>query len=194
MLLTPGRSYTVPAEGFRRVPHTLGNLQHPRPRCVTPIVLLMRHAKADRPAGVADRDRPLTDRGRRDAAAIGHALGRIDPAPSLILTSPATRASETAQAVVMGAGWVLAPDVRESLYRGGVQGLVGVLASAEAEVTLAVGHEPTWSTTVELLTGAAVRMVTAAVAAIEYDGRPRRGSGSLLWMLTPRLVLDEPPA
>ena len=58
-------------------------------------ILLMRHAKSSYPSGVADRDRPLSARGERSAAAIGEAITRFEAIPDLILTSPARRAADT---------------------------------------------------------------------------------------------------
>ena len=153
----------------------------------------MRHAKADQPPGVADRHRPLAESGRRDAAAIGSALASLRPVPSLVASSPARRALETATTVVAAAGWV-EPQVYPALYRRGVDDVLGVIGSSDSEVMLLVGHEPTWSATVSALTGASVSMVTAAVVAIDVPSRPRRGTtGSLVWMLTPHLVAGRPP-
>ena len=42
----------------------------------------MRHAKAERPDGVADIDRPLTQRGHADAAAVGAWLAHHDYGPT----------------------------------------------------------------------------------------------------------------
>lgn len=166
----------------------VGNLPPPPIEVATPIVLLMRHAKAGRPAGSPDRDRPLTDRGRRDARAIGKAIAGLDPSPPLVVASPATRTIETAQEVLAGAGWSVIPAVREALYRGGVEDVLAVIGEAEVPALLLIGHEPTWSATVQALTGAAVRMVTGAVVAIEVvHPRPR-----VQWMLTPRLVGHQP--
>jgi len=155
---------------------------------VTPIVLLMRHAKSDRPAGVPDAARPLADRGRRDATAVGRALAGLDPRPSVAITSPARRAAETAALAIEAAGWDLVPTVDPSLYYGGVDDVLAAIRTAGADVSLVVGHEPTWSATVAALSGASVHMVTAAVAAIEIPTAAERGRGALLWMLIPRLL------
>jgi len=155
----------------------------------------MRHAKAERPVGIADRDRPLAVRGRHDAAAIGRALARLDPAPSVVATSPALRARQTAETTTSAAGWGIRPTVREGLYGGGIDEVLAVVLSTDADVMVLVGHEPAWSAAVAALTGASVRMVTAAVAAVEIPAGPALlGRGSILWMLTPRLVEGRRPA
>jgi len=155
----------------------------------------MRHAKADRPAGVADRERPLTERGRGDARAIGMALSALDPAPGVVATSPARRTLETTEIVLAAAGWSARTYVRDELYRGGVDEVLDLIRATADEVTLIVGHEPTWSATVTALCGGSVHMPTAAVAAIALSDRNRPGgSGSLLWMITPRLARSGSPA
>ena len=62
-------------------------------------LLLMRHAKADRPAGVADFDRPLKKRGIRQAAEAAAHLQAAGIIPEVILSSAALRALDTARRV-----------------------------------------------------------------------------------------------
>lgn len=61
-------------------------------------LVLIRHAKADHPAGVRDLDRPLAVRGRSDAVAAARWLrlhAESWPLPMLTLVSPAARAQQT---------------------------------------------------------------------------------------------------
>src|ERR1700730_12331609 len=61
-------------------------------------LFLIRHAKSswDDPA-LSDKDRPLGDRGRRDAPRMGKRLAKRNVKPDLILSSPARRALTTAE-------------------------------------------------------------------------------------------------
>jgi phosphohistidine phosphatase SixA len=63
-------------------------------------LFLIRHAKSswDDPA-LPDKDRPLGDRGRRDAPKMGKRLAKGDVEPDLILSSPARRALKTAEII-----------------------------------------------------------------------------------------------
>ena len=63
-------------------------------------LFLIRHAKSswDDPA-LSDKDRPLSDRGRRDAPKMGKRLAKRDVKPDLILSSPARRALTTAEII-----------------------------------------------------------------------------------------------
>jgi phosphohistidine phosphatase len=58
-------------------------------------LVLLRHAKSAYPDGVADHDRPLAPRGRREAGLAGDWLRANLPAIDAVLCSTATRARET---------------------------------------------------------------------------------------------------
>ena len=102
----------------------------------------MRHAKAA--AGTLDVDRPLTDRGRGDAAAIGRWLEQHELRPDLTLVSPARRAAQTWEQLA-GALTGESPSVQDRrVYVNTADALLAVLHDTPAEVhTLAVvGHNP----------------------------------------------------
>jgi Histidine phosphatase superfamily (branch 1) len=75
------------------VPKTVGE----KLRCGMKVLFLIRHAKSswDNTA-LPDKDRPLDDRGKRDAPKMGKRLAKRDVKPDLILSSPAMRALTTA--------------------------------------------------------------------------------------------------
>ena len=63
-------------------------------------LLLLRHAKSSWDnSDLADHDRPLNGRGRRDAPRMGQLLAQHDLTPDLIVTSAARRAATTAEPV-----------------------------------------------------------------------------------------------
>src|SRR2546429_8999216 len=63
-------------------------------------LFLIRHAKSSwDDTALPDKDRPLGDRGRRDAPKMGKRLAKRDVKPDLILSSPATRALKTAEVI-----------------------------------------------------------------------------------------------
>jgi phosphohistidine phosphatase len=67
---------------------------------------LLRHAKAQPgDPSTPDKDRPLNERGERDAPVMGLRLRERSTRPSLILTSPATRALQTARLVARELGY-----------------------------------------------------------------------------------------
>ena len=63
-------------------------------------LFLVRHAKSSREdTRLPDKDRPLNDRGKRDAPKMGKRLAKRDVRPELILSSPAMRALTTAEMI-----------------------------------------------------------------------------------------------
>src|SRR5687768_11240461 len=67
------------------------------------LLLLNRHAHAgdrDPAQWPDDRDRPLTEKGRKVQADVSRWLRKRDLPPTLVLTSPWTRAAQTAQILV----------------------------------------------------------------------------------------------
>jgi phosphohistidine phosphatase len=64
------------------------------------LLLLIRHAHAgdrDPDQWPDDRDRPLTKKGRKRQRVVSRALARLGARPTLVLTSPWTRARQTAE-------------------------------------------------------------------------------------------------
>jgi phosphohistidine phosphatase len=106
-------------------------------------LVLVRHAKAG-PDGDVDAERPLTERGIQDAAAIGRVLAERDIAPDRVLVSPAVRAGQTwnAAAAALPGAAVPTPDPR--IYRNTVADLLDVLHDVpdDALTVVLVGHAP----------------------------------------------------
>ncbi len=144
-------------------------------------LLLLRHAKAARPPGTADHERPLSGRGRRDARAAGRLLAKEDWLPDLVLCSTARRTRET---------WELAaeelaglPQVRfePRLYHPPVPQLLAVVHEVPAHVStlLLIGHNPSLRDTILMAAGDGVgqrvreveeKFPTAAVALLAWRG------------------------
>lgn len=107
-------------------------------------LVVLRHAKSAWPDGVADHERPLAPRGRRDAPVAGRLLAEADCLPDLALCSTALRARETWE--LASAQWGTPPPVRHDprVYAADVPDLLTVVreVSAEVETLLLVGHNP----------------------------------------------------
>ncbi|MFC5264172.1 SixA phosphatase family protein [Kribbella qitaiheensis] len=107
-------------------------------------LVLLRHAKAVPPETMPDLDRPLSDRGRADAAAAGRYLVAQGIEPDLVLCSPSTRTRETWE-YAAGAG-VIATDVwyDRRIYSADSEELLDVLHDVPADVrtVILVGHGP----------------------------------------------------
>jgi phosphohistidine phosphatase len=120
---------------------------------------LLRHAEAA--DGLPDDERPLTERGTRQAADAGLALSRLEVNIDVCLASPKLRALQTAQLACESLG---VPVTVEPALAGepfDVQGLIAGLGDV-----LLVGHDPSFSLTLHDLTGVQARMRKGGLAAI----------------------------
>ncbi|MGE5135656.1 MAG: SixA phosphatase family protein [Gemmatimonadota bacterium] len=156
-------------------------------------LVVLRHAKAAHEPALADEDRPLTGRGRRDAAAAGAWLRGAGLIPGLVLCSPARRTRETWQQV---SGALAQPDgpaaeFDRRLYTAGADGLLDAVreTAAGVEVLLLVGHNPASHQLVYDLTGECDSFPTAALAVISLPGGwadAAPGAGTLARFWSPR--------
>lgn len=132
-------------------------------------LLLLRHAKSSwKHPELADHDRPLNKRGRRDAARMGRLLEKEDLVPDAILSSSAVRAQETAEAVAKCCGYAGRITVIKSLYMSGPEQYLDILRglSNDLGVVLMVGHNPGIQECLEILTQQSEAMPTAALALV----------------------------
>ena len=106
-------------------------------------LVLMRHAKSDYPAGVADHERPLAARGIREAALAGDWLRANTPQIDAVLCSSAVRTRQTLERTAVDAP-VSHLDVLYGASPGTVIDEVNKV-SDEVSTLLVVGHEPTMS-------------------------------------------------
>jgi len=138
-------------------------------------LVILRHAKAANPDGVADVQRPLTRRGQLDAAAAGRWLTDHGIAPDVVLCSPARRTRETWHGVA--GGLAKAPGVAylENLYAADVDDLLIAVSEVDddSSTALLIGHNPAVSRLSAVLdpSGAdAEGLSTAGIAVHTWDG------------------------
>ncbi|HYP29516.1 MAG TPA: histidine phosphatase family protein [Blastocatellia bacterium] len=156
-------------------------------------LLLMRHAKSDwGDTSLRDFDRPLAERGERDAPRMARALKERGPLPDLIISSPAARARQTSEAVIASAGLGASLEFEGSIYEASTAELMKVVRGIPdaSGCAMMVGHNPGFEGLVARLSGAGERMPTAAIACIEFDvdgwEDVEDGRGRLKWLMTPR--------
>jgi arsenate reductase len=155
---------------------------------------LLRHAHAGDPAKFRGDDslRPLSDKGRRQASALGKLLDALPrgEAPDLFITSPRARSVQTAEIVGKALGVPVVVDERlaSPLDLDAVTNIL--LAAGPAERPCIVGHDPDFSELLGALLGTrAVPMRKGAIARVDIAG-PRLdiGRGTLRFLLPPELV------
>ena len=150
----------------------------------TKTLTLIRHAKSSwKEPGLADFERPLNGRGKRDAPLMGGILSETLGAPDLFLTSPARRALKTARIVAKAIGYDKSNlRVVEEIYGAGVAVLLQIVAGVEDRFgrVFLCGHNPG-------LTALAVRladrpigdMPTMGVLAIRFPAASWQSVGSV---------------
>jgi phosphohistidine phosphatase len=144
----------------------------------------LRHGEADWPSwDKPDDERPLTERGRKEMKRVAKFLERLKFSADAILTSPLPRASQTAEIVAKRLRIELKTD--PALAHGfNVARLRRLVAKADADCVMVVGHEPNFSEVIKELTGGEIKLSKAGVALLEVN----RGctSGKLLWLFPPK--------
>jgi phosphohistidine phosphatase len=158
---------------------------------------LMRHAKAgeaDPRRWPDDRARPLSDEGEREHALVARALVGMGVRFDHLLTSPLVRARRTAEITAAAYGGVTLEETSALGDHAALGDFLTVLARFRRNAAvLAVGHEPFLSATVGELVSregrARIVMRKGGVAAIEFDGFPTPGLGSLLFHLRPKEIV-----
>jgi phosphohistidine phosphatase len=151
-----------------------------------PRLIVLRHSKAASPLGTPDIERPLADRGRKDAEQAGEELRAANVLPDRVICSTALRTRQTLE----GLGLDVPVDFEERVYENDAEEILDLLREQSAETLLLVGHNPAMHQLVFGLTGAADdHFPTSATAVIEFDGDwgdlwP--GSGRLVSLWRPR--------
>ncbi|GGS62418.1 phosphohistidine phosphatase [Planobispora rosea] len=103
-------------------------------------LIVLRHAKAVHTPGLADPERPLTERGERDARRVGETLVALGLRPDLVLCSPAVRTRQTAELALPGEPIEFERDI----YEAYADELLTLIRGTDPRVRtlLLVGHNP----------------------------------------------------
>lgn len=157
-------------------------------------VFFLRHGAAvPGSSRLNDFDRPLTEDGRTELAAVAEGLRRLKLKNVPILSSPLLRARETSDIVapILETTVEIVDEIRSGASFEVFQSLIN--RSQERESVLFVGHEPDFSDAASALIGArdeTIVLKKAGALRIDISGRAERGAGRLRWLLTPsQLVL-----
>ncbi len=134
---------------------------------------LVRHAKSSRAdPSLADRDRPLDDRGARDAPTMARRLARRHVKPDLLVSSPALRALTTAELFAAELGCKRKDIVvEERLYASSPEQLLAVVQELDDKLdrVMLFGHNPELSELAQRLSSEIGEMPTCAVAELDFD-------------------------
>lgn len=134
---------------------------------------LVRHAKSSwSNTAMADFDRGLNKRGKKDAPFMGKRLAQYNVLPDLILASPAKRARKTAQIIAEVIGYPKKQIVfDETIYSSSVYDYLAVLqrVSDKNDSIFMVGHNHAITEFGELLASCIIQNIpTSGILAIQF--------------------------
>jgi phosphohistidine phosphatase len=157
------------------------------------IIYFLRHASAGKILLNPKKDerRPLDDEGILQARYIGRLLANLDVQVDQIVSSPLTRARQTASLVANELAFESAVQIDDALRPDAeleqFQEMLALYRKYDA--VMVVGHNPSFieflCKSVSGLSGAAqIDLKKGAVAKVEMNGR----SGTLQWLVTPKIA------
>lgn len=136
---------------------------------------LIRHAKSSwDDMALADEDRPLNSRGKRDAPKVGERLAKRRPKPDLILSSPATRAVMTAEIIAKKLDYKRSKIVLDDrLYAVSADDLLEVIHQLDDKMArvMLIGHNPELTGLAHRLSSKITHLPTCAVAELRFDAK-----------------------
>ena len=135
-------------------------------------LIVMRHAKSSwNNPELADHDRPLNERGKRDSPKIAEEISRRNWTPDLILLSSSTRTRQTLDGMSNRFDGIIS-EIRPGIYHGTVRGLLAELDDmVDDGTTMILGHHPGSELLIQHLSGQWHTMPTASAALlVESNG------------------------
>ena len=135
-------------------------------------LLLMRHAKSSwKNADLADYERPLKKRGRKDTKSMQELLKQENYIPEQIVCSASQRALETGELLVEDLEIPGGISYTNSLYLAEISDLIMVIQNMDDayDTGMLIGHNPGLEGLVQVLSGEIKALPTAAVAILELS-------------------------
>ena len=109
-------------------------------------ILFIRHAKSDwGNSFLKDHDRPLNNRGEKDAKKMGARLKKKEIYPELFISSSASRALQTCQIIKEELNSTSNTEINSNIYSNGIDGILDSIYSVNDKINFLVffGHNPT---------------------------------------------------
>lgn len=157
-------------------------------------ITLIRHAKSDWHASLADFDRPLNARGEAAAPHMAAHLAEFFEPPDQLISSPAVRALRTAQHIAVGLGITEADiQTRDDLYNASLEDLLQVIQQTDVQWghLMLIAHNPGITELANQLTDSHIdNLVTCAVLGADLDianwPQARPGCGRVVYYDYPK--------
>jgi phosphohistidine phosphatase len=137
-------------------------------------LILIRHAKSSWDnAALSDFERPLSDRGYRDAPRMAKRLREKNLAPNLLLASPANRALTTAKIIAEGIDYPVEHiQTARSIYHAGEDELLSIVQQLpdSTDVVMLFGHNPGFTDFANSLTNSRLDNIpTCGIFSCRFD-------------------------
>jgi phosphohistidine phosphatase len=135
---------------------------------------LIRHAKSSwKDFTLSDIDRPLNNRGKRDAPEMGRRLKEKNILPSLIISSPALRAFTTAKIIANQIGYSEESIITEKdLYECNSSGIIELIKKTEnaKDPIYIFGHNPEFTDLANYFTKKNISNIpTCGIFCVNFD-------------------------
>lgn len=158
------------------------------------LLVLIRHAKSSwANPELADFDRPLNKRGKRNAPVMGKRLDKLELFPDLFLSSPAKRARKTARKIAGSMGFAKKiVQYDPNLYHASEQEMLHIIrgTAKKVDTLFIVGHNFTLTDLACELAGVEIENIpTCGIVGIEFSRsweKIRYGSGTLQFFDYPK--------
>ncbi len=153
----------------------------------------LRHAIAvDRDEGdLSDEERPLTEKGRQKMIAAIRGLRQLDLKIDALLSSPLTRAIQTAELVRQHLPYEGALEIQEDLAPSGLlKNFLEKIGERKGKSFLLIGHEPNLSSWIRNLLGCARRggllLKKGGLCRLNLEQASESASSELIYLLQPK--------
>ncbi len=162
-------------------------------------LLIVRHAIAEdrevfAATGREDALRPLTAEGTRKMKRTARGIREVVPTIDVLISSPFTRANETAEILRREYDLDRVETARELEPGTALNEVATWLGQLDQNVVAIVGHEPQLGRLVTYLVtgseGSGVELKKGGACLIEFEGKPRAGGGRLAWAIPPGIFRD----
>ncbi len=156
---------------------------------------IVRHAKSSWDnSDLDDFDRPLNERGKRNAPEMGERLKEKGIKPDLIISSSAKRAFSTAKKIAKEVDYPVDKIKKsENLYLASISSAINIIRQVDDSVAalMIFGHNPGWTELSNYLCDVYIDNIpTAGVSAIRFDfdswAKIDKGKGKMLFFDYPK--------
>ena len=158
-------------------------------------LILMRHAKSDWNNSLDDFERPLSERGKKEAPIMGKFIKNEDLIPDLLISSPSQRTKETLDLILNEVKEDIKIKFNDIIYENSYSKIVNLISGTDDKIKtlMILGHNPSMEELSKYFTGLDNfydKFVTSALVLIKFDikdwNEVKKVKGELVYFKTPK--------